>query len=237
MKAIAVIPTYNEAENLPRLVGELFALGLPDLELVVVDDSSPDGTGSIAARLAEEHTGRIHLIQRPEKLGLGTAYLAGFRLALERGAEVILQMDADFSHSPSDVPRLISALESYDVAVGSRYAPGARLAPDWGFLRRALSWGANGYARAIAGLRVRDATAGFKGFRRGALEALNQGTIRSRGYAFQIEIAYLCQEARLRVVEVPIHFRERFKGASKMSWRIVGEAAWRAWQLRWGRRG
>ena len=232
MKTIVVIPTYNEADNLPRMAEALLALPSESLELIVVDDASPDGTGEIAAQLAERYPRRIHLIRRAGKMGLGTAYVAGFTLALEQGAEAIIQMDADFSHPPKDVLRLLSAMENHDVAVGSRYAPGGVLDTDWSWERRFLSWGANTYTRAILGLRQKDSTAGFKCFRRQALEALGLGAIRSSGYAFQIEMAYLCQKMGFRMVEIPIRFSERARGKSKMSRRIVWEAAWRVWELR-----
>ncbi len=236
MKAIVVVPTYNEADNLPTLAAELFALPIPHLELIVVDDASPDGTGQIARQLAERHPGRLHLISRPRKLGLGTAYVAGFRLALEKGADFVLQMDADFSHSPADVPRLLSAMEEHDVAVGSRYVPGGRLAAKWSLWRRFLSWGANAYTRLVTGLKVRDTTGGFKCFRRRVLETLHLEAIRSSGYAFQVEMAHLCQRMGFRVIEIPIYFRDRARGETKMSWRIIWEAAWRVWELRFGAR-
>jgi dolichol-phosphate mannosyltransferase len=234
MKATVVVPTYNEAENLPRLATELFGLPLAHLELIVVDDASPDGTGQIAGELAGEYPGQVHLLGRPGKLGLGTAYVAGFRLALEQGADFVLQMDADFQHSPADVPRLLSAMEEHDVAVGSRYAPGGHLAAQWSLRRRLLSWGGNAYTRMVTGLRVQDTTAGFKCFRRRVLETLNLEAIRSNGYAFQIEMALRCQRAGFRVTELPIYFRERTRGEAKMSWRIIWEAAWRVWELRFG---
>lgn len=229
------MPTYNEAENLPAMADALFGLGL-DLVLLVIDDSSPDGTAEVAARLARERPGRVHLIRRPAKLGLGTAYLAGFRYALEHGAGQIVEMDADFSHSPAYLPVFLERIESgYDVVVGSRWMPGGDVDRKWELWRKLLSKWANHYARWVTGLKVYDTTAGFKCFRREALEAIDLDRIRSDGYAFQIEVAQACQRAGLRVCEVPIYFEERRKGRSKMSGRIILEALWRVWQLRFRR--
>lgn len=232
-RVMVVIPTYNEADNLPKMVEALLSLGLPRLEVLVVDDNSPDGTGEIADALSQEHPGRVHVLHRPGKGGLGTAYVAGFKHALALGAERIVQMDADFSHSPSYVPVLVERAEEYDVVVGSRYVSGGKLDERWGFGRYFLSWWANSvYVRLILGLRVRDATAGFKCWRREALEGIDLDAIRSNGYVFQVEMAYLCERLGYRVLEVPIYFEDRRIGRSKMSMPVKLEAAWRVWVLR-----
>lgn len=231
---MVVMPTYNEAENLPDMVSALFSLGLEGLEMLVVDDNSPDGTGDIAERLAQERPGKIHVIHREGKLGLGTAYLAGFRYALSRGADFIFEMDADFSHSPSYVPKLLEVAQEHDIAVGSRYIPGGGVDANWSLWRRFLSWWGNSiYARMVLGLKVHDSTAGFKCFRRSALEILDLNKVSSQGYAFQVEIAYSCEKKGLRVGEVPIVFPDRVRGKSKMSANIGLEAAWRVWQIKW----
>ncbi len=228
MKTTVVIPTYNEAANLPALVAALLALPLEDLRIVVVDDASPDGTGQVADELARQEPQRLLVVHRPAKLGLGTAYIVGFRLALDAGADVIVQMDADFSHAPTDVPRLLEALATCDVAVGSRYVAGGRLDERWSWWRFLLSWWANSiYTRLILGLKVRDATAGFKAWRRSALEAIDLDAIRSNGYVFQVEMAYLAHLHGLRIREIPIHFADRRWGQSKMNLRIHIEAAYR----------
>jgi dolichol-phosphate mannosyltransferase len=233
MKTTVVIPTYNEAANLPALVAELLALPLEDLRIVVVDDASPDGTGQVADELARQEPQRLQVLHRPAKLGLGTAYIAGFHLALDAGADTIVQMDADFSHAPADVLRLLEALATCDVAVGSRYVDGGRLDERWSWWRFLLSWWANSiYARLILGLKVRDATAGFKAWRRSALEAIDLDAIRSNGYVFQVEMAYVAQRLGLRVREIPIYFEDRRIGQSKMSIPIKLEAAWRVWDIR-----
>ncbi len=232
-RVMVVIPTYNEADNLPKMVEALFGLGLPRLSILVVDDNSPDGTGEIADALSQEHPGRLHVLHRPGKGGLGTAYVAGFKHALDQGAERIVQMDADFSHSPAYVPILVERAEEYDVVVGSRYVSGGKLDERWGLGRYFLSWWANSvYVRLILGLKVRDATAGFKCWRREALEGINLDAIRSNGYVFQVEMAYLCEKLGYRVLEVPIFFEDRRIGRSKMSMPVKLEAAWRVWALR-----
>jgi len=231
-KTIAVIPTYNEADNIRPLITALLSLGIDGLEVLVIDDNSPDGTGKIAEELSKTYPGRIHVLHRQGKQGLGTAYVLGFRWALEHGADYAIEMDADFSHDPSYVPTFLERLRDYDIVVGSRYVPGGRIDERWSFWRRFLSWGGNIYARLITGLRVSDTTAGFKCFRRQALEALPLDKIKSDGYAFQIEMAYLSQKLGHRVLEVPITFLERNKGVSKMSWRIVMEAILRVWMIR-----
>lgn len=236
-KVMTVIPTYNEAENLPRLVTELFALDIPTLEILVVDDNSPDGTGQIADELASQHPDRVHVLHRAGKLGLGTAYITGFRYALQHGAEYIIQMDADFSHSPAYIPQFLEAIEGYDVVVGSRYVAGGRLDERWGWWRYFLSWWANSvYTRLILGLKVKDATAGFKCWRRATLEGIGLDRIRSNGYVFQVEMAYLTEKLGYRFLEVPIYFEDRRIGRSKMTGRVKVEAALRTWQIRWRHR-
>ena len=225
-----VIPTYDEAANLEAIVAAALEYLPEPRRLLIVDDSSPDGTGDIADRLAEADAD-VDVLHRPEKEGLGPAYVAGFKTALRGGADVVAQMDADFSHEPSDLPRLLAALEDNDVALGSRYVPegGVR---DWGPLRRAMSRGGSAYARALLGVEVRDLTGGFKAFRRDALEATDLDTIATQGYAFQVETTYRALRAGCRVVEVPIVFRDRRVGESKMTSRIVLEAALRVPAMR-----
>lgn len=225
MKVTVVVPTFNEADNLAAMAGALLALPVAGLTLLVVDDESPDGSGRLADGLAAASAGRIEVIHRHGARGLGLAYRDGFMRGLERGAEAIVQMDADFSHAPADVPRLLDKLAECDVAVGSRYVTGGGVDDRWGFGRSALSRSANAYARTILGLRTRDATAGFKAWRRSALESVGPGRVRSNGYLFQVEMAYISERLGLRICEVPIFFTERRAGASKMSPRVKFEAA------------
>lgn len=225
MNIIVVVPTFNEAGNLSALADALLALPLPGLRLLVVDDDSPDGTGRLADDLAAAHPGRVDVLHRSAPRGFGLAYKDGFRWALDHGAEVIVQMDADLSHDPSDVPRLVNALSESDVAVGSRYVAGGRIDDRWGPARFALSRSANLLARSILGLNVHDTTSGFKAWRRPALEAVDLGCVRSGGFLFLEEMAYLCRRLGLRVCEVPIYFAERRAGRSKMSLRVKLEAA------------
>jgi dolichol-phosphate mannosyltransferase len=213
------------------MVAALLALK-PPVEILVVDDASPDGTGSIADELATVHPGRVAVVHRGIKSGLGDAYIDGFRRALAAGAQRVFEMDADFSHPVDAVPAMLRLAEDYDVVVGSRYIAGGRLDPRWSALRRFVSWGGNVYARLITGLRVHDTTAGFKCFRREALERIPLDEVRSQGYNFQIEMAMRCQKAGLRVAEFPIFFRDRDAGVSKMTPGIAVEALWRIWQLR-----
>ncbi|MGQ9554827.1 MAG: polyprenol monophosphomannose synthase [Anaerolineae bacterium] len=227
------MPTYNEADNLPSLVEQLLALPVPDLWVLVVDDASPDGTGELAEQLARQHHGRLAVMHRPGKQGLGTAYVAGFKRALAAGADYIVQMDADFSHSPQYIPLMLERAREYDVVVGSRYVPGGSTDERWSFWRYLLSWWANRvYSRLILGLQAKDATAGFKCFRRQVLEAIALDRVGSSGYIFQVEMAYLCQRLGFRVLEMPIHFEDRRIGRSKMSVPIKLEAAWRVWQIK-----
>ncbi|WP_322800619.1 polyprenol monophosphomannose synthase [Thermoflexus sp.] len=232
-RTMVVVPTYNEADNLPRLVEALLGLNLPDLQIMVVDDRSPDGTGEVAEALARAHPGRLMVVHREGPRGLGPAYLEGFRRALQIGAEAIVQMDADLSHPPSAIPRMLERMADYHVVVGSRYAPGGRVDPRWGPGRYWLSRWGNFYARAILGLQVRDATAGFKCWRWDALARMPLDRVRSTGYIFQVEMAYIAQRLGYRVCEIPIFFEDRRVGRSKMNWRIKIEAALRVWELRW----
>jgi dolichol-phosphate mannosyltransferase len=232
-KIFVVIPTYNEAGNLAEMVAALFDLRLPRLELVVVDDNSPDGTGQIADELCGLHSGHMHVIHRPGKQGLGTAYWQGFRFALEREADYIIQMDADFSHDPGIIPLMLDRIEGCDVVVGSRYVAGGQLDPDWSWQRNALSrWANQIYVRFVLGLKVQDATAGFKCWTRQALITLLGQPVGSSGYVFQVEMAYLTEQLGLTALEIPIYFRDRQIGNSKMSNAIKIEAAWRTLLLR-----
>ena len=228
---LVIIPTYNEAENLGTLVPRVLEQG--PFDVLVVDDDSPDGTGAVADELARRWPGRVGVLHRPGKLGLGTAYVRGFRYALEAGYERVFEMDADFSHDPHQLAALWSALDSADVALGSRYAPGggSQHRPLW---RRAVSRIGSRYAALVLGLPFRDLTGGFKGFRRRALASLELEEVRSSGYAFQIEVTQRCWRLGLRIVEVPILFEERRAGYSKMDWRIVAEALLLVWALRFG---
>jgi|FLYN01.1.fsa_nt_gi dolichol-phosphate mannosyltransferase len=231
-KTIIVLPTYNEAENLPLLMEELFALPVENLHVLVVDDNSPDGTGAIADRLAGQHPGRAHVLHRAEKAGLGPAYVAGLKRALSLGADLIIQMDADFSHPPRYIPDLLAAIEHHDLVIGSRYVKGGSVDEHWSFYRKALSWFANRmYAASILRTRVRDATSGFRVWRRQALVGLDLDRIRSNGYIFLVEMTYIARRLGYRIQEVPIHFPDRKRGDSKMNVRIQLEAAFRLWQI------
>jgi len=226
VRATVCLPTYNERENLERMLRALGGVLRDGDRVLVVDDNSPDGTGALADGLSTE-LGFVDVLHRERKEGLGPAYLAGFRRALADGAELVLEMDCDFSHDPRDVPRLIAAAEGgADLVLGSRYAPGGSI-PNWGLARRAISLGGNLYAQAVLGSRVRDLTGGFKCFRRRVLETIDLDAIDSRGYAFQIETTYRVLRAGFRVVEVPIAFVDREEGRSKMSRAIVLEAVWK----------
>jgi dolichol-phosphate mannosyltransferase len=226
-----VIPTYNEADNLAEIAQDLWELPIPGVRLLVVDDASPDGTGQLADDLAARHPGRLAVIHREGKLGLGSAYIAGFAAALRSDAQAIGQMDADFSHRPSYLPALMDALDSADLVLGSRYVPGGSVDENWGIGRVLLSWWGNFYSRTILRMRVMDSTGGFRIWRREALAGIPLDRIRSNGYVFQVEMAYVAQRLGYQITEVPIHFEDRRIGQSKMSLRIQIEAALRVWQV------
>ncbi len=231
-RALVVIPTYNESGNIERMLEKLLNLE-EELDVLIVDDGSPDGTAEIVRKVQQEQPERVHLIEREGKLGLGTAYVAGFNYALEKGYEYVCEMDADFSHPPEDVPRLIHEVRvgNADLAIGSRYANGISIV-NWPLSRLILSYGANIYARTITGLPVFDTTAGFKCIHRRVIENISLDRIRSNGYAFQIELHFRAWKAGFTLKEVSIIFREREEGVSKMSKRIVREAMWRVWAIK-----
>ena len=231
MTVAVVLPTYNEAYNVVSMVEALWALPVPDLHVWVVDDASPDGTGRIADHLAQHNPERLYVLHRPRQQGLGTAHAEGFNSALNSGAEAIVQMDADFSHSPNYLPHFIEQLQTYDVVVGSRYVPQGKLDEHWEKGRVLLSAWANVYARAILGIRAHDATAGFKVWRRATLQGIGLERVRSNGYVFQVEMAYLTERLGYRVLESPIYFEDRRIGHSKMTIPVKIEAAWRVWEV------
>ncbi len=237
-KLTIVIPTYNEADNLPQMVDALRSLSIPNLHLLVVDDDSPDGTGRLADELSTRHEW-VTVLHRPMKNGakggLGKAYAAGFRRALAEGADLILQMDADFSHAPRHIPQMLKALreQKADVVVGSRYIKHGSLDERWGAGRRFLSAFANAYTRLILRHKVQDMTAGFKLWRREALLGVDLSQVRSNGYSFQVEMAYVAERLGYSVFEIPIHFEDRRIGQSKLDIPVKLESAWRTWQIRW----
>jgi dolichol-phosphate mannosyltransferase len=228
-RILVIVPTYNEARNLPLIVPEILRQD-PRLEVLVVDDNSPDGTGQIADRMAQERS-RVHVLHRSAKEGLGRAYLAGFKWGLGQGFDALFEMDADFSHDPSFLPSFLKAVEEADLVLGSRYATGVNVI-NWPISRLLLSLGANLYARTITGLPLTDSTGGFKCFRREVLEAIDLDRVRSNGYAFQIEMSFRAWKKGFRLKEVPIIFTDRVEGQSKMSKKIVREAIWMVWWLR-----
>lgn len=232
MNDLIIIPTYNEKENLGPLLEAIYEIR-PDIHVLVVDDNSPDGTGQLLAEWAEapQYEGRLFLLRRAGKLGLGTAYIAGFRWALARSYRRILEMDADFSHNPRYLPDLLAAAEEADLVLGSRYVPGGGV-KNWGFWRRFLSRGGSLYARVLLGLPYQDLTGGFKCFRREVLETLDLGAVRSNGYSFQIELTYRAHCKGFKIKEVPIVFEDREVGKSKMSKHIFLEAVLMVWKLR-----
>ena len=230
-RALVIIPTYNEADSIPELVPcVLAASGDVEMHVLVVDDASPDGTAALVTEMGRRDP-RVHLLSRPAKLGLGTAYVAGFRYALEQGYDFIFEMDADFSHDPSAIPSFLDRIRDHDLVLGSRYVSGVTVV-NWPLKRLILSYGANAYTRVVTGMPFRDATGGYKCFRREALAALDLGRIRSDGYSFQIEVSFLLWRRGFRIVEIPIVFADRRVGVSKMSRRIVWEAVWMVWRLR-----
>ncbi len=230
MEKLVIVPTYNELENITPLLDRLF--GLPfDLHVLIVDDNSPDGTAAIVLE-RQEHEPRLHLIQRPGKMGLGSAYRDGFRYALEHGAEYIFEMDADFSHDPDAIGSFLDAIQDADIVLGSRYISGVTVV-NWPLSRLILSYSANVYTRLITGLPLADSTGGFKCFRRRALEGIRLDRVKSEGYSFQIEMSFRCWRRGFRIKEIPILFVDRRAGVSKMSRRIIWEAAGLVWWLRW----
>jgi dolichol-phosphate mannosyltransferase len=246
VRLAVVIPTFNEAKNIRSLVEAVIECSLPGPRFVIVDDDSPDGTWKIAEQLSSEYAGTedwtgqasVTLIRRSAKMGLGSAYIEGFQHALSSGAEYVLQMDADFSHSPHYVSQMLGVMlaTGADVVIGSRYVPGGTLDQGWGKGRRLLSWWANQYSRIVLGLRIRDMTAGFKLWRREALEKIDLRSIRSDHYSFQVEMAYLCEKLKFRIIEIPIHFSDRRIGQSKLGIPVKIESAIRTWLILWHHR-
>jgi dolichol-phosphate mannosyltransferase len=230
-RALVIVPTYNERFNIARLIPAILAQD-PSLEVLVVDDGSPDGTGAIVDGIAANNA-RVHVIHRAEKLGLGTAYIAGFGWALERKYDLVFEMDADFSHNPERLPEFLAAIKEADVVLGSRYQDGHVNVVNWPMSRLFLSYGANIYARAVTGLPIFDTTGGFKCFRRNVLESIDLNSVKSNGYAFQIEMSYRAWKRGFNLFEIPIIFVDRAEGVSKMSKKIVREAIWMVWRLRW----
>ena len=230
-RALVIVPTYNERANIERLIATVLAQD-PRLEILVVDDNSPDGTGALVDAMAACDS-RVHVVHRPGKMGLGTAYVAGFRWALERDYAYVFEMDADFSHDPAHLPDFLRAAEDADLVLGSRYRKGRVTVVNWPISRLILSYAANLYARQVTGMYLDDSTGGFKCFRRSVLEAIDLGAVKSNGYAFQIEMSFRAWKKGFRIVEIPIVFVDRTEGTSKMSQRIVREAVWMVWRLRW----
>ncbi len=231
-KTTIVIPTYNERENLQKLLEELFSLSLNDLHVLIVDDNSPDGTGQLAEDLKKVSPSKLDVLHRTGKLGLGTAYIQGFQKAIQTGALVVGQMDADFSHPISKIPEMLAAVDDVDIAIGSRYIPGGKLDEAWPFWRKGLSKFGNFYARTILALPIKDVTGGFRFWKADALQRLPLEQVRSNGYVFQVEMAFLAHRLGLTFKEIPIYFADRRWGTSKMSLRIQLEAAYRVWLLR-----
>jgi dolichol-phosphate mannosyltransferase len=231
-KTIIVIPTYNEADNIENLTSQLFALGIEGLNILYVDDASPDGTGQIADNLSAKYPDTVHAIHRPGKQGLGTAYILGFKWALQNGADFIFQMDADFSHSPKYIPQFLEFIQKFDVVIGSRYVDGGKLDENWGWGRWFLSWWANSvWVRLILGTKTKDATAGYKCWRASALKQIGLDRIKSNGYVFQVEMCYVAEKIGLRIKEIPIYFEDRRIGMSKMSMKVKIEAALRVFEI------
>ena len=230
-RALIIVPTYNERENIARLIDSVLEKD-SRLQILVVDDGSPDGTGDIVEGIMTTNP-RVHILRRPKKMGLGTAYVAGFRWALERGYDLVFEMDADFSHDPTHLPDFLSAIEGADLVLGSRYREGKVTIVNWPIQRLLLSYFANVYARFVTGVPIWDATGGFKCFRRKVLQAIDFDKVVSNGYAFQIEMTFRAWKKGYRIVEVPIVFVDRTEGQSKMSKAIVREAIWIVWRLRW----
>lgn len=235
-RALVIIPTYNERENASRIIHAVLEKD-PRLEVLIVDDGSPDGTAAIVEAIGAKDP-RVHILKRSRKMGLGTAYIAGFKWALERPYEYVFEMDADFSHDPAHLPEFLRAIETADLVIGSRYREGRVTVVNWPMTRLLLSYFANIYARVVTGVPLWDLTAGFKCFRRTVLESIDLDDVRSNGYAFQIEMHFRAWRKRFRIVEIPIVFVDRTEGTSKMSKAIVREAVWMVWRLRmWGLTG
>ncbi len=232
MKTVVVLPTYNEAQNLPRMIRALLSLRLDGLEVLVVDDGSPDGTGEIADNLSKEYPGRVHALHRKGKMGLGSAYKVGFEWSLQRGADYVVQMDCDFSHPLEKIPEMVRLAAENEVVIGSRYVPGGGVDKKWNARRKALSSWGNRYARFVTGIKVKDVTGGFKCWSRKALEGIPLSRIGAGGFTFQIEMNYVARLKGYRMAEVPIQFVERERGQSKMSMGIIVEGLWRVWQMR-----
>jgi len=230
-RALVIVPTYNERFNIARLIPAILAQD-PSLEVLVVDDGSPDGTGAIVDAIAANNS-RVDVIHREGKLGLGTAYIEGFRWALERKYDLVFEMDADFSHNPELLPEFLQMIKEADVVLGSRYQDGRVNVVNWPMSRLFLSYAANVYARAVTGLPISDTTGGFKCFRRNVLESIDLNSVKSNGYAFQIEMSFRAWKRGFRLIEIPIIFGDRTEGVSKMSKKIVREAVWMVWRLRW----
>ena len=228
-KTLVVTPTYNEADNIEIFIGQVLAQG-PSIEMLIVDDNSPDGTAAIVERLMEREK-RIHILKRPGKMGLGTAYVDGFRYAIAQGYDFIFEMDADFSHNPEEIPGFLQKAQECDLVLGSRYTNGVRVV-NWPIRRLILSYAANVYTRVVTGMPVKDATGGFKCFRRRVLEAIDLNKIHSNGYAFQIEMSFKAWCKGFRLCEHPIIFVDRHSGESKMSRKIVYEAVFMVWKLK-----
>jgi len=228
-RCLVVIPTFNEADNLPKLVPTVLGLGT-HFEVLIVDDNSPDGTAGIVRELQKADS-RVHLLERPGKMGLGTAYVTGFKYALANGYDYVFEMDADFSHDPAELPNLLARAEKYDLVIGSRYVSGVNVV-NWPLRRLILSYGANVYTRVVTGMPVKDATSGFKCFNRRVLESIDLDAIHSNGYAFQIEMNFRAWRKGFRLFELPIVFVDRRVGQSKMSKHIVYEAVWMVWKLK-----
>lgn len=230
-RGLVIVPTFNERENVARII-EAVLVQDPCLSILIVDDGSPDGTGTIVDEIAATND-RVHVLHRAKKMGLGTAYLAGFKWALQRDYAFIFEMDADFSHDPGHLPQFLSAIQDTDIVLGSRYRDGKVTVVNWPMSRLILSYAANIYARTVTGLQLYDATGGFKCFRRIVLETIDLEDVRSNGYGFQIEVSFRAWKKGFRIAEIPIVFTDRTEGESKMSKRVVREAFWMVWRLRW----
>lgn len=239
-KVMVVLPTYNEKENLHKMVEALFALDIPNFSMLVVDDNSPDGTGEIADNLSQldPYAGKLHVLHRKEKQGLGPAYRAGFKQAITLGADLIIQMDADFSHQPKYIPQMLELADQYDIVIGSRYIKGGSVDEKWGPIRKLLSWWANRiYTPTILSIPVKDATGGFRLYHRETMIGMNLDQVRASGYVFQVEMIYVAHKLGYNIDEIAIHFPDRVNGTSKMSSNIALEAAVRVWQIKFRHRG